>query len=236
MRDHQKGQSVMKRARLYREHKYLFHVLSTLLSKVGQVDFSDAGAVTLIQTEFKALNALLISHAEYEESRIHRLLQDKGSLIYENAQRQHLEQDNFFVSIEDKIQSIRNINNIDQQHQLGYELYLALRNFVSDNLNHFDYEENVIMPALQQVASDHEIREIDNHSYRQMSPEDMVHMMQVLFPHMNSEDKASFLKDICECEPEKGKIAWDNISHEMMPEERQKIGAIKSESRKLKGS
>ncbi len=108
-------------------------------------------------------------------------------------------------------------------HFLGYELYLDLRNFFGENLDHFDYEERVIMPELQRLLSDDEIKEIDKISYRQMLPEYMVHMMEVLFPHMNCDDRLTFLNDIKTCEPEKFELAWDGISPMLEETERNNL-------------
>ena len=35
--------------------------------------------------------------------------------------------------------------------------------------------------------------------------------MEVLFPHINCEDRYTFLKEIKDCEPEKFKLAWKGI-------------------------
>ena len=63
-----------------------------------------------------------------------------------------------------------------------------------------------------------------------MTPEQMIHMMEVLFPHMNITDKEAFLTDIQESQPEKFPIAWRGILPRLTQEEAESlIGRLKLE-------
>lgn len=199
------------RYRLYREHKYLFFVFNEILQLASSLDLSTKGATTKLKDELKKLHILLQSHAEYEESRIHLILQNNNSPLFHEAEQQHQDQKHDLAMIDQKINLLEGTSKIDEIHFLSYEIYLDLRNFFCKNLQHFDYEERVIMPELQRLLTDDEIREIDRISYRQMLPEHMVDMMEVLFPHMNSDDRFVFLNEIKSCEPKKFELAWDGI-------------------------
>ncbi len=198
------------RYRLYREHKYIFYVFSELLRLASTLDLSITESLVKFKNELKKLELLLQSHAEYEEGRIHLILKNKNSALFNEAEHQHQDQKLYFEKIKEKINLIDEAKE-NEPHFLSYEIYLDLRNFFSENLNHFDYEERIIMPELQRLLSDDEIREIDQISYRQMLPEQMVDMMEVLFPHMNCEDRFTFLNDIKDCEPKKFELAWNGI-------------------------
>lgn len=210
------------RHRLYREHKYIFHVFTELLRFASTLDLSNKSSQLKLKSEIINLELLLHAHAEYEESRIHKILKNKNSSLVGEAEVQHQEQKQFFVTLNEKINLIESVNN-EEIHLLSYEIYLDLRNFFGENLRHFAYEEQVIMPELQRLCSDDEIREVDNISYRQMLPEQMVDMMKVLFPHMNFEDRFTFLNDIKECEPGKFRLAWDEISSSIEGTERDNL-------------
>ena len=199
------------RYRLYREHKYIFFIFSEILQLESRLDLSAKGSIAKLKDELEKLSTLLQSHAEYEESRIHLILKNKNSPLFHEAEKQHQDQKLHLEMIDKKINLIEHTSKINEIHFMGYEIYLDLRNFFCENLKHFDYEERVIMPELQRLLNDDEIQEIDRISYRQMSPEQMVHMMEVLFPHMNSDDRFVFLDEIKSSEPEKFELAWSGI-------------------------
>jgi hemerythrin-like domain-containing protein len=199
------------RYRLYREHKYIFYVFSEILQLTSSLDFSDKESTTTLKEQLEKLSMLLQSHAEYEESRIHVILKAKNSSLFEEAQEQHQDQKLCLEKLKQKIILIKSKSKMEDINFLGYEFYLDLRNFFCDNLKHFDYEESVIMPELQRLVSDEELKEIDRISYRQMSPEQLIDMMDVLFPHMNNDDRFVFLDEIKSCEPQKFELVYDSI-------------------------
>jgi len=88
----------------------------------------------------------------------------------------------------------------EERIELGYQLYLWFRKFAGENLLPLHEEETVILPDLQRLYSDEELNQVEFESYRVMTPEDLIHMMQVLFPHMNPEDRLAFLTDIKACD------------------------------------
>lgn len=199
------------RYRLYREHKYLFFMFSQLLQLVATLDLSREHQIDELKKTTKNLQALLESHAHYEETRIHSLLKAKNSLVFQNVELEHRQHTNFFNNLNKQIDLLQHANQ-DDIYFMSYELYLELRYFFADTLKHFDTEEKILMPELQRLFTDEELKVVDKISYSEMSSSDLVDMMSVLFPHMNCDDRASFLLDIKECEPEKFLSAWQGIS------------------------
>lgn len=199
------------RYRLYREHKYILHVFNEILRLTSSLDFSIKESIIELKGELKKLDLLLQSHAEHEESKIHSILKIKNSNIFKEAELQHEDHKIYLKKIYNKINLIERMSEIKDIHFLGYEIYLDLRNFFGENLKHFDFEERIIMPELQRLLSDDEIREIDFESYRNMSPEEMIDMLEVLFPHMNSDDKFTFLNDIKTCDPQNFELVLNGI-------------------------
>ncbi len=212
------------RYRLYREHKYIFHLFCELLQKIAKANFCFDEDRKMIQTEIYNLHLLLNAHAAHEESRIHKLLQEKGSELYLKASQDHDEQNQFFDLINGKINALAQGDmSLDEVNFCGHEIYLDVRRFFVANLEHFDYEERVLMPELQKLLTDEEIRGIDAISYQQMLPDQIIDMIAVLFPHMNLDDKFVFLNDIKEFEPEKFHFAWRGIAPKLGKNERESI-------------
>lgn len=205
------------RHRLYREHKYVCFFFYTVLKKVACMDFSNTADIASTKNELNNLKQLLQGHAMHEEQQMHRLLKLKRSDVYQLAEVQHQEHHVFFDRIAIKFNALEKANTLAEKDFLGYEIYLDARKFYADNLMHFDYEERVIMPELQRLLSDAELKEIDHASYHQMSAEQIFHMASILFPHMNRDDRNVFLADIKDCVPDKFAIAWPQIASLIEP-------------------
>jgi hypothetical protein len=80
-------------------------------------------------------------------------------------------------------------------------------------------EETIILPELQRLYSDQELKAVEAKTYAIMTPDELFEMLQVLFPHMNAYDKKAFLSDIKECQPEKYEIIWPKIQAQMSDHE-----------------
>ena len=126
-----------------------------------------------LKKELNSLKLLLEGHAEHEEKQIHLLLKRKNSPLYETAEREHQYHALYFKNIEEKFINILSLHDVYHINQLGYEIYLDLRKFFAETLLHLDYEEKVLMPELQQLYTDGEIKEIDYDTYQKMIPEQM---------------------------------------------------------------
>jgi hypothetical protein len=86
---------------------------------------------------------------------------------------------------------------------------------VGENLLHLHEEETKILPELQRLYTDEELRCVEDATYKIMTCEQMIDMLRILFPHMNALDKESFLEDIKLSQPEKfEKIAGEALIFE----------------------
>lgn len=107
--------------------------------------------------------------------------------------------------------------------ETGYQFYLAFRKFVGDNLLHLHEEETKLLPELQRLCTDEELRAMEHPTYEVMIAEDMVEMIQVLFPHMNFSDKCAFLTDIKLAQPQKFLQFWNSANSFLSAEEIKKL-------------
>lgn len=203
----------------YREHKYVSAALNDLERLIAKTDFRRLEEVARVNDSFQSLAEMLKAHAQYENERLHSLLKNKHSKIYEHAEADHAQQDEQLLEIQELISGILAASTDEDMIALGYKLYLAYRKFVADNLAHLHEEETVILPELQRLYTDEELKQVEAKTYRIMTPEQMVHMMKVLFPHMNPCDRAAFLSDIREAQPEKFNVAWQEIAPTLEREE-----------------
>jgi hemerythrin-like domain-containing protein len=208
------------RYQFYREHKYVSASLNDLERLIARVDFCHPEAVHEVHTHFDALADMLTAHAEYENERLHLLLKQKNvpESLYGHVEEEHVSQEQQLLEIQHILQSISQQPSDEKKTEEGHRLYLIYRKFVADSLEHLHEEETVILPELQRLYSDAELQQIEAATYREMTPEQMVDMIQVLFPHMNPHDKKAFLSDIQALEPEKFAVVHSSLGSMMQPE------------------
>lgn len=209
------------RYRFYREHKYVSYAVSELEKLIAKADFRDKTQIDIIKNELANIEALMTGHAEWEESSIHELLKKKQSSVHTSIEIEHQEHAAQFKALQKMISDISNCKNENEQLNKGYAFYIAYRHYAADNLKHLHEEETVIMPELQKLYSDEELRAVEFKTYAQMTPEEMIHMMEVLFPHMNPHDREFFLTDIHDAEPAKFIKAWEGIKDKISDRERE---------------
>lgn len=200
------------RYQFYREHKYVSAALNDLERLIAKTDFLNPQETALVNDTFHTLEEMLKGHAQYENDRLHVLLKNKHSKVHAHAESDHAHQDEQLDEIQEMINSLQRASSDEEKIALGYRLYLTFRKFVADNLAHLHEEETRILPELQRLYTDEELKQVEAQTYRIMTVEQMVQMMQVLFPHMNPCDRAAFLSDIQESQPEKFIVAWQMIS------------------------
>ena len=188
------------RVKLYREHKYVSFVLSELERLIAKTDFTDDEAVEHLQSEWQSIKEMLQGHAQHEEENFHSLLERKGSTIHRDAHDDHKEQEETLENLDSLLDALK--TSADRVES-GYQFYLAYRKFVGDNLLHLHEEETKLLPELQRLCTDEELRALEHPTYALMTAEEIGEMVQILFPHMNFSDKCAFLTDIRLAQPEK---------------------------------
>ncbi len=208
------------RYKFYREHKYVSAAVNDLERLIAKTDFRASSEVEKIKKEFDALVQMLKGHAHYENETLHELLRKKGSAVYKHVEADHLQYDEQLKDLEDRLNKVIKCTTANEQVELGYQFYLWYRKFAGDNLLHLHEEETVILPELQRLYGDDVLSKVEFGSYQVMTPEQLVHMMEVLFPHMNASDREVFLTDIKTCDAEKFAIAWQGIQSKIDLNER----------------
>lgn len=211
------------RAKLYREHKYVSFALSELERLIAKTDFADDTAIAHVQSEWEQVKEMLEGHAYHEEHHIHPLLEKKGSTIHHEAHADHEHQEETIKNLQRLLDAVKTSSD---RIEAGYQFYLAYRKFVGDNLLHLHEEETKLLPELQRVCTDEELRAIEHPIYEIMTLEEMVGMVKVLFPHMNFSDKCAFLTDIKLAQPQKFLQLWTKASHFLNAEEMKRFNEL----------
>lgn len=190
------------RYRFYREHKYLTALLFEVERLIAKTDFRMNEQVLAIKASLQAFADVLLSHAEHEEQAIHSLLQHLETPVQKQIEAEHQQHAALFAKLHQQLEAVVEADAL-QKSALGYDFYLSYRQFLIEQLQHFQQEETQLMPVLQQRYSDDELSRVDRAVYQQMTANELLEMLQILLPHMDANDKTFFLNDIQEAEPEK---------------------------------
>lgn len=186
-------------------------VLNDLERLIAQTNFQIPEEVAQVNELFKAAVELLKGHAEYEDNCLHVLLKQKNSQVYEHIEKDHGLLDETLNNLQVLLDHVASCTSASEKVEAGYQFYLAYRKFVGENLIHLHEEETIILPELQRLYSDKELKEVEAKTYAAMSIDDLIEMLQGLFPHMNAADKQAFLADIKEYQPDKYAVIWPKI-------------------------
>lgn len=204
------------RVKLYREHKYVSFALSELERLIAKTDFTNDAAIAHIQDQWQCVKEMLEGHAYHEEHNFHALLEKKGSTIHHGAHNDHEHQEETLKNLQSLLDAVK---TSPDRIETGYQFYLTFRKFVGDNLLHLHEEETKLLPELQRLCTDEELRAIEHPTYDSMTAKEMREMVQDLFPHMNFSDKCAFLTDIKLAQPQKFQELWEEANCFLSSEE-----------------
>lgn len=202
------------RYRFYRVHKYVCFELAEFERAAAKTDFLNPASCLLLKEKLINLTQLLKHHGEYEDAHIHELLRQKNSRLQLTIEKEHHEHEQAFKSLIHQLEHATTVQNHSEKIQLGNEFYLAYRLFYSEMLKHLYDEEKILLPELQALYSDDELAKLQAKTYQKMTSEQILGMLNVLFPHANPEDMCFFLNEIKVAEPEKFEIVWQQLGQD----------------------
>jgi len=215
--------AITARYQFYREHKYVSFALNDLQRLIGKTDFRVPEEIIKVRHTFDEVMQMLKGHAHYEEESLHVLLKQKNSAIFARVHEDHVQLDGNVAHLKQLLEKTLQCSTAAEQVGAGYQFYLEYMKFVADNLLHLHEEEVILLPELQRLYTDAQLKKVEEKTYAIMTVEQMVHMLQVLFPHMNPTDRQAFLSDIQASQPEKFAKVWQKINGELATEEREKL-------------
>lgn len=208
------------RYKLYREHKYISAAVNDIVRLLAKADFLLPETITEVKKAFAGLWPVLAWHSRYEDEVYHPLLASHGVYDFAQIETDHLENKQKIVALEARLAVIALLTDPAERVEQGYQLYLAFRKFSTENLEHLDIEEEVLLPALQRLCSDQELRTAEFSIYQSMSLDEIIHAIKTIFPHMNVHDRRAILTDFKACDAELFAKLWQAISGSLAGAER----------------
>lgn len=209
------------RYKFYREHKYLRFKFDELERMAAKADFRKREDLTKVQEEFEKLILILKAHAQYEDDSLHPLLKRKNSLVYIDIEHDHDGLDESIQTLRNLLNAIGDASTPEGKIEAGDQFHLWYRKFSADNLIHLHEEEIIILPELHRLYTDEELKTVEAVIYKTMTAQDLINMLQELFPQMNPSDWEAFLTDIQDAVPEKFLEVWHGIKSTLPVDEQE---------------
>ena len=172
-------------------HKGLRLALSQLLVRLGAADPADADLPGLM-AELRDQCLLSAGHLAHEDEVIHTALEARapGSTIrLVQAHDHHRETFNEIAAL---IRQVETAPAADQARRLR-SLYLRFSVFVADDFAHMAEEEQFMLPILQSLFTDEELREMEDRITGGLAPEAMIAVARLMIPAATRTDRLAML-------------------------------------------
>ena len=205
-------------------HRHIRHEMHEVSEAAAKVDFKVESQRTAVKKKFDALVEYLKGHAEGEEMFQTPLLKAKNSKIADKLHVEHQQIEKEMNELNQKFNSIGSTQNAEQQVERGYDFYLSYTDFMCHYFQHLLGEERVIMPELQRLYTDDELRKVTLDLYPQMPKEKIEEMLQFFFPYVSAIEREVMLTDLKDSlPPETFRAAWEFIALTLEPQERKAL-------------
>lgn len=200
-------------------------MLAELDKQTALADFRKDDVVRGIKESFENMVGMMNGHADHENKHIHPLLKAKNPPVVDKIENDHSGHAMVFSTLEKHLNDILASNDPDERIRLGHDFYMGLQRFEGENLLHQVTEETEIKTALHCYYSNEQlVQAIDGKAYEEMSSNDIIDMMQFLFPTFNPSDRFELLMDICILQPAKFTDVWKAIAPSITdPNERDEL-------------
>jgi hypothetical protein len=183
-------------AEVYRDiHKGIRSYLFSVVSEAGSLDPSDRTARTGLPQRVSSLAALLESHAHHEDDFFQPVVEAHQPHIAELVAKDHERFEVRFRDITEMALSLGDGPGSDVRF-VTQQLYLELASFTGAYLQHQDFEERVVNPAMEAAIGAEALRELDAALVASIPPHEMADALAVMLPAMNVDDRSELLGGI----------------------------------------
>jgi hypothetical protein len=178
---------------LYRDiHKGLRNGLFGVTLAAGQVDPGDRDAVAGVAGRWRELVALLIGHAEHEDEFMQPVMEVHVPSVAEVVAVVHPELEAQMAALE--VLAERATDTCARDRRLAvHRMYLGFASFTATYLQHQEYEELHVMPALAEKIGFEETLAIHGAIVGSIPPDEMARAATLMLPAMNVEDRVELL-------------------------------------------
>ena len=173
-------------------HKGIRAELFRVTVAAGSMDPHERCARERLNEDVTNLFALLVQHAGHEDDFVQPLLEVHAPFYAEVIASDHPRLEATMVEIQGRTERATNAPAAEQRGRV-HHIYRELAAFTGAYLEHQDFEECKVMPALAAVMSVEEVVAIDQAIVASIPPEDMAKGLGLMLAAMNIDDRAEML-------------------------------------------
>jgi hemerythrin HHE cation binding domain-containing protein len=178
---------------LYRDiHKAIRTELFDVILTAGRIDPADTPTVTALAAHVGQVADLLVAHAGHEDPAINPPLEVHRPDLAERIADDHHRLEARIDGLRDVAAAAVDAEGADQRRRV-HHLYLELASFTSTYLAHQDFEERVVMPALEAALGVDGVVAIHQQIVGGIPPAEMAATLPIMLQSMNVDDRTELL-------------------------------------------
>jgi hypothetical protein len=178
---------------LYKDvHKGIRSELFAIVESAGSTDPADACGKAALSDHVRSVVAFLDMHAHHEDAAIQPDLETHLPAIAERIAVDHVSFERRTEALVDLAATSAACDGPDRR-RLSHQLYLDLADFAGAYLQHQDFEERVLMPALFEAIGMDAVIAMHQAIVGAIPPDEMARSLAVMLPAMNVDDRCELL-------------------------------------------
>jgi hemerythrin-like domain-containing protein len=167
---------------------------STISRAAGVLNTNDQNALSALESELASFRDHMYLHANLEEKFIHPLLSERipggANKLNEDHRIMHRQFDDLLACF---AKMKKKPTDFEKREELSLEFYLAWSRFTSFYLNHIDYEEEYVMPALWKLCTNDELSNTFRQIMAAQTPKELMDSLGMMLPALNPTERAMIL-------------------------------------------
>ncbi|GAA4470601.1 hypothetical protein GCM10023189_59520 [Nibrella saemangeumensis] len=176
-------------------HKAIRKALFNTAYQAGYTDFTSAGDVASLLTQFGEMTHFLQQHAYNEDMYCLPMLDAKSSGMAAHDCEQHEKMERMLNELLAQLNEV--VNSPDRlKNQLGYAFYLSLNRFVALYLTQLDEEETDTAEKVYALCTDEELTDMNQQILANTSPTDVAITYRYLLPAVNNPERQAVLAEV----------------------------------------
>jgi hypothetical protein len=166
----------------YRQvHKGLRLALSQLLTRLGACDADDPEGLKTLLADLRFQMEVSEHHLANEDLYVHTALEARAPGASARLADAHEDHRETFEAMEAMIRRVENADAATRPSRLR-GLYLRFSIFVAEDFAHMAEEEQLILPVLQSLFTDDELRGIEDRIISGLAPDEVIAFGRAMIP------------------------------------------------------
>jgi len=171
-------------------HKGIRAELFGVTLEAGRLDPSVRASRVDLSGRIQSAVDLLVSHADHEDRAVQPAIEQHLPAYAETIATEHVaieaRMDTLVAMADDAVEAV-------DAYAAVHRLYLELASFTANYLEHQDFEERVVMPALDVAVGVPAVAEIHGAIIGAIPPDEMAQSLALMLPAMNVDNRTELL-------------------------------------------